>query len=59
MTDAQWREQARFRALERNFQRMERREEEILATESAIYADIYSQYERRINTYGCLNGSLV
>ena len=59
MTDAQWREQARLRALERNFQRMERREQEILATESAVYADICSQYERRINTYGCLNGSLV
>lgn len=59
MTDAQWREQARLRVLERNFQRMERREEEILATESAVYADICSQYERRINIYGCLNGSLV
>lgn len=59
MTDAQWKERARMRALERNFQRMERREEEILATESAVYADICSQYERRISTYGCLNGSLV
>lgn len=59
MTDAQWRERARLRDLETSFQRMERREEEILATESAIYADIYSQYERRISTYGYLNGSLV
>lgn len=59
MTDAQWREQARLRALERNLQNMERREEEILATESAVYADICNQYEMRINTYSCLNGSLV
>ncbi len=59
MTNAQWKEKARLRALERNLQGMERREEELMATESAIYADIYSQYERRINTYGCLNGSLV
>lgn len=59
MTDAQWKEIARIRALERNLRRTERREEEILATESAVYADICSQYERRISAYGCLNGSLV